>query len=104
MVAQVEIGLNTSTVGMEDMIVRLKFLSTQEEIERRARGMGWEILKVLQIRREELKTYFPHTTKYMTFLRKKTWDKQWVVAMVLADSGESWWVAKVYGYGFLFIS
>lgn len=96
MVFQVEAGMNTSIVGVEDLIVRLKFLSTQEEIEKRASSMGWEILKVLHIRREELKTYFPTTTKYMTFLRKKAWDKQWVVAMVLADTGESWWVAKVY--------
>jgi mediator of RNA polymerase II transcription subunit 14 len=96
MTTQVEIGMNKSAMNIEELIVRLKFLVTQEEIESRARSMGWEILKMLNIRREELKAFFPSTTKYMTFLRRKGWGREWVVVMVLADTGESWWVAKVY--------
>ncbi|CAZ83188.1 unnamed protein product [Tuber melanosporum] len=92
----VEAAMNNSPTGVEEVIIRLKFVLTQEEVETRARSMGWEVLKVLNIRKEELKGFFPNSTKYITYLRRKGWGKEWVVVMVLAETGQTWWVAKVY--------
>ncbi|PWW75148.1 MED14-domain-containing protein [Tuber magnatum] len=80
---------------IEDLI-KLKFVLTQEEVETRARSMGWEVLKMLKFRKEELKGFFPSTTKYISYLRREGWGKEWVIAMVLADTGQTWWVAKVH--------
>ena len=77
-----------------DQIVRARFLSMQEEIETRARSLGWEIMKI-NVERQILKQWFGPTTRYLTFMRRKSWKKNWIVVVVLGDLGETWWVAEM---------
>ncbi|KAL7268399.1 mediator complex subunit [Rhizina undulata] len=92
---QIEQWMNTRNTPASE-IFRMKFHMMQEEIESRAKSMGWEILKMLKIPKEELKLFLPNTTRYISFMRRECWRKEWVVLVVLADAGESWWVAEVH--------
>lgn len=92
---QAAAGMNGDPALVNDLLVRLKFVVMQEEIESRARSMGWEILKMVNVRREELKHFFPSTTRYMTFMRRKGWKKEWVITVILGDTGESFFVSKM---------
>lgn len=91
-----EAGANYDPSTVNDFLVRLKFLVLQEEIESRARSMGWEILKMVNVRREELKSFFPPMTRYMTYMRREGWRREWVVCVVLGDSGEGFYVSKMW--------
>lgn len=90
-----EAGMNGNPANVNELLVRLKFVVLQEEIESRARSMGWEILKMVNVRREELKMFFPSTTRYMTFMRREGWRREWVVCVVLGDGGEGFYVSKM---------
>lgn len=93
---QVENSMNSQPAGAREIIIRYKFLEMQDELKQRARHMGWEILDALQLKREELKQWFPPHTKYMNYLRRQGWGKEWVIAVVYEEAGTSWWVAEMY--------
>lgn len=82
--------------GQITELLKLKFLVLQEEIESRARSMGWEILKMVSVRKEEFKTFFPPTTRYMTFMRRQGWSKEWVITIGLGNTGECFYVSRIH--------
>jgi mediator of RNA polymerase II transcription subunit 14 len=94
--AKVEHDMNMRPSNAHDLLLRFKFVAMQEEVEHRARSMGWEILKSLSIRPEELKHNFPSNSRYMLYMRRKGWHKNWIITFVQQDSGESWWATKMY--------
>lgn len=93
--AKLEYDMNTRPAHAHESLTRFKFLIMQEEVEHRARSMGWEILKTLNIRADELKRNFPSDSRYMLYMRRTGWDKSWILAFVQQDSGESWWATEM---------
>ncbi|KAF8456761.1 mediator complex subunit MED14-domain-containing protein [Kalaharituber pfeilii] len=81
--------------SMGQNFARLRFLMLQEEIEMRAKSTGWEIMKLMQIDPNTLKEWFGPATKYLTYMRRKSWKKNWIIVIVFGDLGESWWVAEI---------
>lgn len=88
-------GMNKDPKTVNEFLVRLKFNAVQEEVESRARSMGWEVLKMVTVKREELKMFFPSTTRYMTFMRREGWKKEWVVCVGYGEGGEAFYVSKM---------
>src|SRR2546421_8702105 len=48
-----------------ETILRIRFMTMQEEIETRARSMGWDVLKMLSPRMQDLKRWFGSATMYL---------------------------------------
>ena len=94
--AKMEYEMNSRPAQAADLLLRLRGTTMQEEVEQRAKRTGWEILKPLSIRPEELKQKFPSNTRYILHMRRKGWNKDWIVSFVQQDTGESWWVAEMY--------
>ncbi|KAA8909469.1 mediator complex subunit MED14-domain-containing protein [Sphaerosporella brunnea] len=93
--ARVEYDMNGKPFNVHEALLRFKFIAMQDEVEHRARSMGWEILKSLNIRPEELKHNFPSNSRYMLYMRRKGWHKNWIITFVQQDSGESWWATEI---------
>lgn len=80
---------------MMQQISRLRYAVLQQEIESRAKSLGWEIMRMMNIDLQIIKQRFGATTRYLTYMRRKSWKKNWIVVVVLGDLGESWWVAEM---------
>lgn len=97
--AKLEMDINNSPIARAaDYVSRFRGLVLQEEVEQRARSMGWDVLKFLQLRKEELKPHFPTNTQYLLYIRRRGWLPNWVIAFVLSDTGESWWATQMYAF------
>lgn len=92
---KLEYEMYTKPANAHEPLTRFKFLVMQEEVEHRARSMGWEVLKSLVIRPDELKRHFPTDSRYMLYLRRMGWEKSWILTFVQQDSGESWWATEM---------
>lgn len=92
---QAETQMNMAPHIAHETLIRLKFLATQEEVSEAAKSTGWEIARTLSIKKEELKQYFPSTTRYMLYLRRKGWSKNWMVTFVLEEQQCSWWITEM---------
>ncbi|KAF3936931.1 hypothetical protein ABW19_dt0207325 [Dactylella cylindrospora] len=77
-----------------DLISRIRFMTMQEEIETRAKSMGWEILKMLSPKVQDLKKWFGLATMYIMYLRKKSWAENWILAVCLGVTGDFWWIVE----------
>lgn len=93
--ARMEYEMNYRPANSHEQLLRFKFMSMQEEVESRGKSMGWEILKTLSIRNEDLKQNFPSNSRYMLHMRRKGWCKNWVITFVQQDTGESWWATEI---------
>lgn len=91
-----EMNSNSRGTSPHDLLLRYKCIAMQDEVEHRARSMGWEILKSLIIRPEELKREFPANSRHRLYMRRKGWCKNWIITFVQQDTGESWWVTEMY--------
>lgn len=97
--SQAEQGMNQAKPDdwnvMTQQIVRVRYIVLQNEIQDRAKSLGWEIMKIMNIDPTSLKQRFGNTTRYLTYMRRKTWSKNWIVVVVFGDLGETWWVAEM---------
>ncbi|KAF3902458.1 hypothetical protein ABW21_db0201735 [Orbilia brochopaga] len=84
-----------AAIKAHETISRIRFMTMQEEIETRARSMGWEILKMLNPKLADLKKFFGSATMYIMYLRKKSWSDNWILAVSLGVTGDFWWIAEV---------
>lgn len=80
---------------MMQQILRLRYVVLQQEIESRAKSLGWEVMKMMNIDLQIIKQRFGATTRYLTYMRRKSWKKNWIMVVVLGDLGETWWVAEM---------
>ncbi|KAK6355055.1 mediator complex subunit [Orbilia brochopaga] len=84
-----------AAIKAHETISRIRFMTMQEEIETRARSMGWEILKMLNPKMTDLKKYFGSATMYIMYLRKKSWSDNWILAVSLGVTGDFWWIVEI---------
>lgn len=89
-----ESQMNANPRIAHDVLARLKLMATLEEVAGTAKSMGWEVLRTLNIRKEELKQFFPNM-RYMQYMRRKGWSKNWVVAFVVDEQQTSWWIVEM---------
>ncbi|KAI9788584.1 MAG: mediator complex subunit [Peltula sp. TS41687] len=85
-------------------ILELRCAWATDEIEIRARGVGWQPWHHLNPRKEDRDRVFPRDTQRLLFLRRTGWSKDWIVALSSGWSGEHWWIIELMdasvGYNF----
>ncbi|TGZ84846.1 MED14-domain-containing protein [Ascodesmis nigricans] len=88
---------NATRTHPADILMRLRGQMTQQEVEERARCVGWETKHMPPPKdkdRQQYKQFFPADTRYILYLRRKEWVDGWLVAFVQAESGNSWRVVE----------
>lgn len=76
-------------------LLHFRCLWAIDEIESRARCVGWQLWKTLSPRSEDLKRVFPPGTLRVSYFRRNGWRKNWIVAISVGTSGEDWWIIEV---------
>lgn len=76
-------------------ILSLRAVWAMDEIENRARCVGWQPLKTLTPRLEVWKRIFPRDTLRISYFRRNGWRKDWIVAISVGTSGEHWWIIEL---------
>ena len=79
-----------------ETIVKIRFTAMQDEIEMRAKSMGWEILRMINIRFTDLKRWFGSSAMYLMYMRRNSWAENWIIAVSLGVQGDHWWVVEMY--------
>ncbi|KAI9846867.1 MAG: mediator complex subunit [Sclerophora amabilis] len=75
-------------------IASLRCHAAAEEIESRARCVGWELSKSISPKQEDAKRVFPPDTLRTLYLRRKGWSREWIVGVGIGSNGESWWIIE----------
>ncbi|KZF22367.1 MED14-domain-containing protein [Xylona heveae TC161] len=77
-------------------IANLRCLAVEQEVETRARCVGWKILKTMNLKQEEMKRIFPRDTLRISFFRRDGWLENFILAVSISMAGEIWWIAEIY--------
>ncbi|KAA8574003.1 hypothetical protein EYC84_005540 [Monilinia fructicola] len=73
-------------------IENLRCLAISEELVILGTSVGWRRADNPGISREDLKRKIPKDTKQITWFSRPGWHEDWLVAVTLGMSGESWWL------------
>ncbi|QSZ33899.1 hypothetical protein DSL72_005473 [Monilinia vaccinii-corymbosi] len=73
-------------------IENLRCLAISDELIILGTSAGWRRVDNPGISREDLKRKIPKDTKQITWFRRPGWQEDWLVAVTLGMSGESWWL------------
>ncbi|EDN94139.1 hypothetical protein SS1G_10008 [Sclerotinia sclerotiorum 1980 UF-70] len=73
-------------------IENLRCLAISEELTILGTSVGWRRADNPGISREDLKRKIPKDTKQITWFRRPGWQEDWLVAVTLGMTGESWWL------------
>ncbi|KAK9447497.1 mediator complex subunit MED14-domain-containing protein [Limtongia smithiae] len=78
-------------------LCKLRHLSLQREIEGRAEGAGWEIVRVSNIRPEDVRNNFGVGLRniYMSTMRHADWMPGWFLVVTISDSQTSLWLIQL---------
>lgn len=93
---QAETTMNSSPQTAHELLLRLRFAASQDEVAEAAKGMGWDVLRTLNIKRDDLKRHLLINMRYILHMRRKGWSKNWVVTFVQNEQQSSWWILEMY--------
>ncbi|KAI9671595.1 MAG: mediator complex subunit [Trizodia sp. TS-e1964] len=88
-------GLKNPLSDGDRPIKALRCRLVTEEIEDAARCIGWEPMKTLSVRKEELQRIMPEHTYNVSYFRRRGWSDNWVLAVSIGMGGEAWWVFEL---------
>ncbi|KAI9673947.1 MAG: mediator complex subunit [Caeruleum heppii] len=88
-------SLKASALDSQGVLANLRCLVAQEEMESRARCVGWDVLKTLNPRREDLKRICPSGTLRQLYFTRKGWRPDWVLTASIGMAGEQWWILEL---------
>jgi mediator of RNA polymerase II transcription subunit 14 len=78
-----------------EFIENLRCVAVSEEIINRAPSVGWEPLKNLGIKSEDLKPIMPRDTLQLSWFKRAGWSQGWFIALSASMSGERWWLMEM---------
>lgn len=87
-------SLTSPATEAASRVANLRCVSVQEDFEMHARSAGWEMIRSLHLDRETLQRFFPKATLRISFLRRKSWAPEWVLALTTSLMGDAIWVAQ----------
>ncbi|KAI9834942.1 MAG: hypothetical protein M1819_002665 [Sarea resinae] len=75
-------------------IANLRCLVAQEEIDSRAKCVGWKPLKSFSPKFEDIKRLLPRDTLRISMFRREGWWRVFILAVCIGMSGETWWIIE----------
>lgn len=100
---------STQTINISEQVINNKPISTvheildrlrrqilQEEIVNKAKSAGWEILKPINVKQDDLIKKLGATKDALfVYIRQRSWKKGWALVCVVSDAPEKWWIANM---------
>ena len=93
-----EMELNRLISPATDGPSRLSYLRssvTQEEVNNSARFMGWEPVRYLNLRQEDIQRLFSKGVHRPLFFKRPSWSSSWLLAFTTSLEGDFWWVVEL---------
>lgn len=81
--------------NLAEHVARARYAALTDEIESRATTLGWEHLKMMTMDGRDIKSHFGSEMKFLTWLRREIWGKDWMLAVSIGGFGEKWFVCKM---------
>jgi mediator of RNA polymerase II transcription subunit 14 len=82
------------------VISNFRSIVSQNEIEIRAKCMGWQSIKSLQILPEDSKRTFNHPPapppQRVSYFKRKEWSPAWILAVGAGTAGEDWYIIELF--------
>ncbi|RPA80446.1 MED14-domain-containing protein [Ascobolus immersus RN42] len=100
-ISNAEASINSSSsisiYNLRDMIGNLRHRTLREEIVDRASKLDWECPPLRIIKPDDVKKWFgqDHKPRYIIYLRRKNWYKNWILAITMGDNGEQAWIVDL---------
>ena len=89
-------SLKDPAIESSSRIAALRCLAVLDQVESKARLVGWEPVKTLNPSPETVKRLFTVDTMRLAFFRIKTWDNHWMITSTTGMRGDTWWVTQLY--------
>ncbi|KAK7204994.1 mediator complex subunit MED14-domain-containing protein [Myxozyma melibiosi] len=77
------------------ILCNLRHLSVQREIEDFAKAADWEIVKVSNIRAEDIRQKYGTGVRQITTIRQRDWIPAWFVVVTISDSAVNLWLTEL---------
>lgn len=94
---QAEDIINKDPKNAAAMLQKLRMTLGLMEVDQRARYMGWETFKRLNIDTRSFQKCVGLDAKNMLFMRRNGWHKDWWVVYVQSEGIDGWWILEMYG-------
>ena len=78
-----------------NVLVSLRHLSMQQELESTASECGWNTYRVTNIRPEDIRQKFGVGIRQISTLRKDSWRNGWFIIVTFSDTSVRWWLAEL---------
>jgi mediator of RNA polymerase II transcription subunit 14 len=77
------------------ILSRLRCVAVKEEVEYRARTMGWEVLQSVRLAEADRKRFLPKDMMVYSILRQNKWKKGWLLLSTHGLSSDVWWIVRM---------
>ncbi|KAL8738750.1 MAG: hypothetical protein Q9181_000505 [Wetmoreana brouardii] len=88
-------NLSSPEQGASSRIAQLRVIAAYEEIEHTARCCGWDAVNSIRLNQDSLRHHFGHDTLKAGFLKKTSWDAQWLLAFTASLAEDAWWIVEL---------
>ncbi|KAK9473042.1 mediator complex subunit MED14-domain-containing protein [Dipodascopsis tothii] len=77
------------------VLVSLRHLSMQQELEAVAAGCGWNTFRITNIKVDDVRQKLGAGVRQISTLRRDAWPAGWFVVVTFGDAGARWWLAEL---------
>ncbi|KAK9364730.1 mediator complex subunit MED14-domain-containing protein [Lipomyces kononenkoae] len=96
LIASAEKALNTQTdiQSSTQILVNLRHLSIQREVEDFVNSAGWEVIKITNIRPDDIRQKYGVAVRHMTTMRQRHWIRGWFIVVTITESAINLWFSE----------
>ncbi|KAK9238932.1 mediator complex subunit MED14-domain-containing protein [Lipomyces kononenkoae] len=96
LIASAEKALNTQTdiQSSTQVLINLRHLSIQREVEDFVNSAGWEVIKIANIRPEDIRQKYGAAVRHMTTMRQRHWIRGWFIVVTITESSINLWFSE----------
>lgn len=87
-------SLRDPAVEASSRIAHLRCASAIDRAEERIRILGWHSLRTYNPSQEIVKKFFGADVMRLSFFKHPSWNEDWIFAITMSMSGDSWWVVE----------
>ncbi|KAJ8102525.1 mediator complex subunit MED14-domain-containing protein [Lipomyces tetrasporus] len=96
LIASAEQALNAQTdiQSSTQILTTLRHLSIQREIEDLVKSAGWDVIKLTNIRADDIRQKYGVGVRQTTTIRQRHWIRGWFIVVTISDSTISLWFSE----------
>ncbi|KAK9494771.1 mediator complex subunit MED14-domain-containing protein [Lipomyces doorenjongii] len=97
LIASAEKALNTQTdiQSSTQILTNLRHLSIQREVENRVNSAGWDVIKITNIRPDDIRQKYGVGVRQTTTIRQRHWMRGWFIVVTITDNAINLWFSEL---------